>query len=244
MSKKMKLYHGTNIRYLDTILKQGLSPRQNTKGKKKGNWTISPSHQDMVYMSTAYPWYYAVMAHEIKKDDFTKGVVFEIDTDALDQEQLYPDEDFVWQVMKEHIPGLKHPDVRKNLTDYQYLWKKSLKYSGCICHEGIIPASAITRYCVVDFKKRANVGREMLQPTISIENYQICGRKYNKLNKWCFGDIKELPFLSEAKVFCKSMRKSGTEKTMQSLYDHWKHCVEYWTPESKDRSGIEVVRVR
>jgi hypothetical protein len=244
MRKKTKLYHGTNIRYLDTILKQGLTPRQNTEGEKKGNFTISPSHQDMVYMSTAYPWYYAVMAHEITKGDLTKGVVFEIDTVALDESNYYPDEDFVWQVMKEKISGLKHPDIRENLTDYQDMWKDSLKHSGCICHKGTIPVSAITRYCVFDFEKRANVGYEMLQPKISIENYNVAGEKYIKLNKWCFGDIDELPFLSEAKAFCESINNNGSEKTMQSLYDHWKRCVEFWTPESMDRTGIEVVKLR
>ena len=174
----MKIYHGTNYKFLEIILKNGLAPRKGKQNEesRESNWDKAPSHEDMVYMSTAYPWHYATLTGELNKDELGKGVVFEIDMDLLNIKNIYPDEDFVWQAMKKESPDIEPSDIRDNLESYQYLWENSLQYFGCVCHKGTIPVSAITRYCVIDFAARAQLGFEMIQPVLSIINYQLKGR--------------------------------------------------------------------
>ena len=57
----LKLYHGTSSRFLDRILKHGIKPR----GKGTSQWDKFPSRPDLVYLTTAYPFYFAIQA--IKK---------------------------------------------------------------------------------------------------------------------------------------------------------------------------------
>src|SRR3990172_3590894 len=113
----MKLYHGTKYKFLDIILKYGLAPRTD----KKSNFEDLPSHPEMVYLSTAYPWYYAVLTEE----GLGKGVVFEIDLDILDPSKLYPDEDFIVQTLNEQNKEqeIEHSDIRENLLLYQAYWQ-------------------------------------------------------------------------------------------------------------------------
>ena len=238
----MILYHGTHFKNLDVILKEGVTPRKNKQARKKrkSNFKISPSHPDMVYMSTAYPFYYATQAGE----DITKGLVLEIHADKLDESLCYPDEDFVYQKMRLAVEGLSHPYIRDNLTFYQYLKDESLSYSGCMCYKGSVPVSAIVRYCVIDFQQRQQLAWEMMQPSISIMNYKVAGDKYRKIVQWCFGDIEELPFIQEAKNQ-KQMFEANKSAEIQKIKDSF-NCderIEVWSQESKDRTGIEVVSI-
>lgn len=236
----MNIYHGTNHIYLKNILENGLTPREHklSRNKRKSNWEKAPSRNDMVYMSTTYPWYYATLTGELKNNDRKKGVVFEINLDTLDKHNLYPDEDYVWQVMKKAIPELKHSYIRDNLEFYQYLWNNSLQQFGCICHKGTIPASAIIRYCILDFTLRADLGFELIQPVLSLDNYYYFGDKYKKLNQWLFGDIDELPFVEESKQQMLSM--GNVPEEMKKNF-RCEESIIFWTKESKDRTGIKVV---
>ena len=93
---KVTLYHGTSTKYLDDILSKGITPRHN---KGIGNWSGNPSHPLMVYLSDAYPVYFAqqsVNAYNEKNCDSEKDepVVLEV---IVDTKRLYPDEDFLEQ---------------------------------------------------------------------------------------------------------------------------------------------------
>ena len=190
----MKLYHGTKYKFLETILKQGLTPRK----AKESNWDELPSHPEMVYLSTAYPWYYAVPTEE----GLGKGVVFEIDLERLDTSNLYPDEDFIVQGISDEqrkkwgLPNdnfAKTMKIRNSIEDYKTNWKTSINALGNVCYKGIIPPESITRYCVVDFKKRVELYFDVGDPVISIGNYGFLGEHYRRLVEWFFGDCKNYP---------------------------------------------------
>jgi hypothetical protein len=55
----MKLYHGCSANDLLSIMTNGLCPRSD----KKSNWKKNPSRPDMVYLTVAYPFYFA-LCHE------------------------------------------------------------------------------------------------------------------------------------------------------------------------------------
>ncbi len=65
----MKLYHGCSVEHLRSILLNGLSPRAD----KKSNWKKAPSRSDMVYLTAAYPFYFA-LKH--------KGIVAVVEIDS------------------------------------------------------------------------------------------------------------------------------------------------------------------
>ena len=67
----MLIYHGTSFKNLDSILNNGIDPRSDGKS----NWEEYESRDDMVYLTLAYPFYYAACV--AKNDD--PLVVFEIE---------------------------------------------------------------------------------------------------------------------------------------------------------------------
>ena len=183
----MKAYHGTAERFLPKILAKGLKPR----GKKKSQWDV-PSRPDMVYMSIGYPFYYALQASE--EDE--RLLVLEIDLDCLEEPKLYPDEDFIAQAIsrQEGLPLMEvHNVVLEILEDYQHSWEKSLDGLGNCCYKGMIPPSAITRYCLFDTSVQPELTLWMSDPSISILNFMFCKDKYVGLVEWAFGFRDLLP---------------------------------------------------
>lgn len=214
----MKLYHGTNSKYLKNILKRGISPRKN----KESNWKENKSHPDMVYLSTAYPFYFSYCSLG-EKD--TKGVVFEIDTDVMDEDLFYPDEDFIWQTLKLDNKDIKLEVVKNDIENYKRNWKLSLDRLGNCCYRGVIPVDAIIRHCQFDIAKLQAIGWSILDPSISILNYMFCKEKYHRQVSWFFGDVEEF-FIEDG-------------------FDNLDIAVKrtkFWEKESKNRNGIEVIK--
>ena len=185
----MKLYHGTSARHLEAIRSRGLVPRG--RGNRRSNWdhTIK-SRAGHVYLTTAYPLYFAMCA---AKDD-EAGLVVEVDTECLLEGSMFPDEDFIAQA-QEKTSREQHEKVKLlrrtaavDLDRYQHAWSASLKYLGTCSHRGTIPATAITRIATLDFKKRPEVSVMCADPLIRIDNYRFCGWRYRGLVAWLFGD--------------------------------------------------------
>jgi hypothetical protein len=251
----MKLYHGTSARYIDAILKNGILTRD-VMGTKS-NWDKFQSRTDMIYLSTAYPLYFAVSAMAEGELD---AVIFEIDTRRLDRSKFFPDEDFVAQVIaqKENKPiGAIHEGIKANLEQYRHAWISSVLHLGNCAHQGSIPVEAITRYAKFETQKRGELFFSMIDPTISIINFQILGAYYCNFVKWVMGDRKILPHYvraaNETKMFSAAAKfaKNGVEQPGQGAelngfdtVEHSKKCMEFWKKESKDRTGIEVVDLR
>jgi hypothetical protein len=185
----MLLYHGTSAAFLPEIRKDGLVPR----GKKKSNWSHSPSRTDCVYLTDAYAPYFAVMADDKKQEGCA---IVEIDTDRLmfRDSFLLPDEDALEQVGRGHdsVPGDMGARTRwykKNLTKYngKGQWILSLKALGTCCHYGEIPVEAITRIAVTDPKKNADLLMQW-DVSVTLTNYRLLGDSYKRQMALLFHD--------------------------------------------------------
>lgn len=186
----MKLYHGTSARHLEKILKHGIKPR----GKKKGNWghTVH-SHPNAVYLTTAYPLYYALTATK-PKDLHEQGVILEIDINKLNPFKLAPDEDFMAQATHRaaKFAGKSLLEVtefyRNILERYSQHWDLSLKSMGNCCYLDTVPPDAITRYALIG---NPISWLAYSDPVVGIANFSILGPYYQALSKSLFGDPVE-----------------------------------------------------
>ena len=206
----MKLYHGTAERYLNAILEDGIMPRR--MASIDGNWDQTLSRPDMVYLGEAYPIFYALHAA-----DGDKAVVIEIELDEMDEAFLYPDEDFIWEALKQKVP---HPEVIKTLLNYQHHWRDSLERLGNCCHRGVISPDSFTRYCIFDQRERPKLAMQ-IDPSICMANYFIMGQYYRDFVAYFFGDRELIPMQIDEPKY-----------------------VEFWTKESANRTGIQVVEVQ
>jgi len=231
----MLLYHGTTETQLNQIRLTGLRPR----GKRKSNYTEYPSRKDMVYLTNAYPFYYALNTSDEEPDI---AAVLEIDTDHLTPANFYPDEDFITQAMKDVQDEdfhKTHDRVRDGLLAYQQHRQLSLERIGNCCYRGTIPLDAITRVCYFDSDKRTTLMMVCLDPTISIMNYSVCREKYQSLVSWMFGDSPTFTTVSEWETSL--LDDPDTDPRLRDSIKHQvEHCMEYWAKESQDRTGITV----
>jgi hypothetical protein len=228
----MKLYHGTSNIYTSQILKEGLIPRST---RTNGNWEEYVSREDLVYLTTAYPWFFATHTSAAVNDRDTKAVVFEIDSALLHESSLLPDEDFLSQVVaaNQGVPLVEiHNETRDNIegfaaVDGTPLWQLSLAMMGTCSHKGAIPPSAITRYCVLDFGERP-----LLSAMAYNEGPHLTGphERHRHLTKWMFGDKRTLPhFVPEGFLACMEHDK---------FYRYFQNP--NWKAEEQSRFGVEV----
>ena len=226
------LFHGTSERFLKTILSDGLRPRGTADGD--GNWDDFPSRPDMVYLTTAYPLYFAQCAAEGGE----RLLIVETRLDSLMESLIHPDEDVVSQSIARHegIPLREaHQVVIDNLEVYQHAWESALNAMGNVAYQGAIPANDLTRYALVDLEKlNPFLSMAMLDPSITPLNYMIKGAWYRHFTSWCFGDEPELPHLVELRSIAASMEAAGQPSTQNEKQ------LELLAAASIDRSAIEV----
>lgn len=191
----MKLYHGTAAANLGAVRARGLVPRG--RFNKRSNWEhTARSRAGHVYLTTAYPLYFALCASGDEN-----ALVVEVDTDRLDPRRMYPDEDFLAHVLAQqavaskalHRPVLNKLTQTVNLEANRDLWGKSLELLGTCSYFGHVPPAAITRYATVDVMARPSLAMLCVDPTITLANYRFCGWKYRQLVAWIFGDAPDLP---------------------------------------------------
>lgn len=177
---KVTLYHGTSTKYLDDILSKGITPRHD----KDSNWSDNPSHPLMVYLSDAYPVYFAQQSVEVEGDD--EPVVLEV---IVDTKRLYPDEDYLEQFTRIDPSWRNTVEAtsmeyrtewfKDNLTDYKEHYVGSLYGLGNCCHKGLIKPKNIVRYSILDHNKILDYS----DPTITLQNYQILGGRYRMISE-------------------------------------------------------------
>ena len=177
---KVTLYHGTSTKYLDDILSKGITPRHN----KDSNWSDNPSHPLMVYLSDAYPVYFAQQSVEVEGDD--EPVVLEV---IVDTKRLYPDEDYLEQFTRIDPAWRKTVEAtsmeyrtewfKDNLTDYKEHYVGSLYGLGNCCHKGLIKPKNIVRYSILDHDQILHYS----DPTITLQNYQILGGRCRMISE-------------------------------------------------------------
>lgn len=162
------LYHGTSAKYLNAILKNGLQPRDVTKNSNYDGDFIS--HGDLVYLTDSHPMFYAVRAVEKEDVLILKFKVYE--------RELYPDEDYVAQVIarqqKLDRSGFDaklrqlHASGQVNPRKYQHAWRDSLKSMGTVACKPL-PASRIVAHATApyNFMKLGHFGADT-NPTSGI----------------------------------------------------------------------------
>lgn len=216
----MRLYHGTCARHLERILDRGLEPRR----RRKGNWKEFPSRPEMVYLTTAYAPYFAISA---AKNNM--ALILEVEPDPAN---LYPDEDFISQVLAfQSGKSLEevHRKVVRNLEGYRHHSRDSLEGLGNASHRGSIPSSRISRYCLLDSNLRPELAMFALDPSISIMNYRFCGARYRSIISWLFGDRQDFELMmggNEVYFELLSRNQPDIRSTTEELF--------------RNRSGIHV----
>ncbi|MFZ2226498.1 MAG: hypothetical protein WA064_03510 [Candidatus Moraniibacteriota bacterium] len=170
----LTLYHGTNSRNLEKILKEGIKPR----GKHKSNWEsgIGISRNDLVYLTYCYACYFASASCK-KKGDVPVIIKLKIDTKNT---ELFPDEEFIFRALHKAGEGLDHKkavmmynkiDPRK--YDGKKYWEASLKFMGTVCAE-YIPVGSIVGYA----EGNSSEFMKNCDPSISPINYKIMSASY------------------------------------------------------------------
>lgn len=196
--EKLILYHGTNSRHIKKIQQEGIIPRQQNK---IGNWKNLPSRKGFVYLSIAYAGYYSFCSLKQKND---RPFLVEVALDKEDEKFLYPDEDFIGQVLNYRNKGSDLFEVTQgiDLEEYKEDWKTSLEKFGNVCYKGKIEKEKIIRIKEIPMSMQL----DFLNPSITILNYFFLGQKYRDLIKFVMGDIKENPFVQEIKQFYSQLK--------------------------------------
>lgn len=229
----MILYHGTSARHLKDTLAHGLRPR----GTAEGHWSEYPSRPDLVYLTTAYPFFFGYNALEEKDTDDNHILVVEVE--GLEPNNMLPDEDFVSQSLAHHKKESFeefHDDVRDDLEAYAHHWEDSLKGLGNCAHKGEITPDKIRRYCVIDVSKRPEIAMDLTSPSISLMNFQILGDAYKQKVAWMFGDDEEYPVFET--MF--EMDDANMSPDVRKMVEGRKL---FWDKQSKNRDGVVVVDV-
>lgn len=231
----MLLYHGTSERHLEAILRDGIKPR----GKKgRGNWKHSvESNPSCVYLTTAYPIYFAGSA--VRDDGRERLAVVEVDADDLDLFALLPDEDFLEQVSRKGGPAPTNRPMkyrtrwyRQRLREFSQYWQASIDGMGTCCYWGTLPAEAITRVALLDHDAHMRLIMHGMDPMISVANFQYCQHKYRNYTHWLFGDpLEEDPTDLTSKLNAEQFAELP-EEMRKVIVAHKKYVI--------DRAGVEI----
>lgn len=126
----MILYHGTSARHLSVIRRQGLLPRRLTG---EGNWSGDVESKDsMVYLTDAYPVYFALTAAFAEGREPTDLLILQVD---VDEAALYPDEDFIAWALASGRSDVEQTTLNPfiNPAEYKDAWRWSLDTNGVVC---------------------------------------------------------------------------------------------------------------
>lgn len=193
MTLPQKLYHGTSTHYLRDILKDGLQPR-NVTGSTQFEHTLE-SRDDAVYLTTAYPLYYA--ANSVRNESGL--LLVEVDTAFLDPELFMADEDGLAQTRAQWDNLPEHWDLRQVTAYYRdrahkYRAEETLAALGVCSYQGSIPVAAISRLATLTTTDAARLILSGIDPTITVGNYRYLGALFEATVPWFFGDVEQCAF--------------------------------------------------
>src|SRR5215831_10174199 len=116
----MLLYHGTGETAAREAMQAGLLPRRLTK---KSNWKHTvPSNPGAVYLTDAYPGYFAANAASRKE----RMAIIEVDSARLDPWRLGADEDVLEQALRRQDDLPQEWTMRQRTLYYR---KRQFDYS-------------------------------------------------------------------------------------------------------------------
>jgi hypothetical protein len=143
------LYHATDARNLEAILRDGLRPPGPGCPKRL------PSVPGHVYLATDQGGVVGPIAWLplAAPGGVTPAAIFEIDVAALAVDRLRPDESYLRRRRPESIedqfgpPPMPPPTLRPVAA----LWARSARALGSCAYEGVIPATALRRCAVIEW---------------------------------------------------------------------------------------------
>jgi len=181
----MILYHGTSIKNADKIMDEGFKDRVDA-GIDNWTHTIS-SHKGFVYLTLVYPFYFAQAAAQ---EGDKKASIIQVE---VNDEDIYPDEDFLLQAMKSSGANVDVKDIRE------------FKHCGMLSLENL-------GNCAVKFDKIKPLKRKDFKiidmfaysdPCISLENFMIMSEYYKELvRRWWNGEdyttMNQMEFINKS----------------------------------------------
>lgn len=202
----MILFHGTTAEIAKRSLNEGLLPRKMHGGKSH---YAASSHPDAVYLTDAYAPYFAMNTGK----NFNGAAVLVIDTTGCNIANLVADEDALEQATR-RIEGPDYPrmdwDMMKRTNWFKmrqfefaakgYDWRWSLKALGTCAYHGPIPKQAIKKIISWTDLEIAAQLMMIFDPTISIINYHVVGKRYRYLLR-ALCDLPQTEELSDFDLF-------------------------------------------
>lgn len=219
MNQPHFLYHGTSAMVAAKAIKEGLRPRS-AGGKSNWKRTVE-SNPDAIYLTDAYPLYFALNC------DCDTPTVLQIDVSKLNTNFLVPDEDVLEQAGRGHDDvkgGMKQRTrwYRKRLKNYMATdaWLKSLQAMGTCGSLAPIPPEAISRVAFVDYDKAPTLCMQGMDASISLANYRFCGPQYRNLTNRIFGLPTEHDPLNDIEAL--TIPEGADEESIEGL----KHLID------------------
>lgn len=199
------VYHGTDAEAVETVLEEGLQPRNATE---KSNWSEKdvPSLPDHVYLTSMYAPHFGDAARDSSDEPIA---IFEVDLHSLNRDMdLFPDEDFIEQSLRGGSQSLgadefvevppfldidltgdmseRTAQIRDHITAFRPYWEMSLAVMGNISHRGEIPPESIRRVSVVEMPPSFRV--TILGDGPSIINSVVANDKHKLITEWMMGE--------------------------------------------------------
>jgi hypothetical protein len=172
----MILYHGTSERHLPAIKRHGMLPRRRTG---ESNWSGNvTSKEGFVYLTDSYPVYFAVGPSFAVESAPTDLLILKVD---VDEDRLYPDEDFIAWAMTEGIQGIRQEEMNPFIDPQAHkdLWPLSLEHNGVVCTPDVSPGRILDHRVIL--RSEAELIDELgLEPMPTPLNYQFMGSHYRR----------------------------------------------------------------
>ena len=172
----MKFYHGTSPKNGQKIAKEGFVP------DKTYNWDLK-SKKGFVYLSLAYSPFYAMAATK-------SGKMLAIVCCEVDEENLYPDDDFVLTKFygKNHHEATQALIDKVDLEEYKDYWADSLSWMG----NAAARPEDVTVLGVRYFDGSNLIWK--FDPVMSPMNYMFMGNYYRQLSDWIYEGHEVIDF--------------------------------------------------
>jgi len=229
------VYHGTTADSIDSILEQGLKPRDATD---KSNWTDTqtPSIPNHVYLTRLFAPHFGDAARNSPDEPIA---IFEVDLHHLNKDaDIFPDEDFIEQALRGapisfgvdelvNIPDFvdidmtgdmvdRTAEIRDHIEAFRPYWKMSLSTIGNISHRETIPSKAITRVSIVDMPPSFRVSVLSDGPTIA--NGLIGSNKQELITQWMMGENISVKEIAKT-TFHGAEVPEGVEQQFENIFD-------------------------
>jgi hypothetical protein len=182
---KTRLYHGTTEHIAKSSPTKGLFRYDVPlidNGKPRA---IGASTPDGICLTDVYAGFMAFDTSMVKE----RWGLIEIDPDQLEDKHFVPHELFLLEKSKKKIDNIADHvkaivDYRAKLSAHHKVWKESLGSLGLCVYQGDIPAKAITKITIYDWKTNWFATREVFNASINSKHHKMQQNRHKLLTRW------------------------------------------------------------